>query len=180
MRSVWLGLSLLVVFSACPDLPKPNIVDAAVADLDSGARGELVVDAGPPPPSSLEPKVIAGYPDGGAFELPLKAEIDAPTSLTISLPIKLKDFRIRLLDYREQLVISDDELTVDGLTYLINLPEPLKTGRGYTLTLDAELGPIVTDHSGGTWNDWELAFRIAGDIQPEVGTKKKKPKKKKR
>ena len=74
---------------------------------------------------------------------------------------------------------SDDELVDDGRTLLIKLPEPLKTGRGYTLTLDSELGPIVTDESGGTWNDWELAFRIAGDVQPEPGAPRKKPKKKK-
>ena len=62
-----------------------------------------------------------------------------------------------------------------------NLPAPLKTGRGYNLVLDAELGPIVTDDSGGTWNDWELAFRIAGDVQPEpVAGKKPQPKKKKK
>ena len=108
----------------------------------------------------------------------MTAEIDAATTLTVSLPIVLKDFRIRLLDWREQIVVSDDELLSDGKTYVITLPEPLKTGRGYTLTLDAELGPVVTDDSGGTWNDWELAFRIAGDVQPEPSAKKPGKKKK--
>ena len=84
-----------------------------------------------------------------------------------------------MLDFRDQVVVSDDELTPDGRTYVITLSEPLKAGRSYTLVLDAELGPVVTDDSGGTWNDWELAFRIAGEIQPEPGAPKKPKKQKK-
>ncbi|MDP1824933.1 MAG: hypothetical protein Q8L48_16875 [Archangium sp.] len=176
MRSSWLGL--LLVLMACPaEVAKPVIVDAGVVELDAGSP----VDAGPPPPSSLEPTVVASFADGGTTALTAESQIDAAKALTISLPIKLKDFRIRLLDYREQIVVSDDELMADGRTYVITLPEPLKTGRGYNLVLDAELGPIVTDDSGGTWNDWELPFRIAGDAQPEpvAGKKKPQPKKKK-
>lgn len=175
MRSVFLGL--LLVLAACPaEVQQPVIVDAAVEFVDAGP-----IDAGPPIPSSLEPTVIAGYPDGGTAAVTAKAEMEPLTSLTVSLPIKLKDFRIRLIDFREQVVTSDDELLADGRTYLINLPEPLKTGRGYTLVLDAELGPIVTDETGGTWNDWELAFRIAGDVQPEPAARKKPaPKKRKK
>jgi hypothetical protein len=176
MRSSWLGLVLVLM--ACPaEVAKPVIVDAGVAEVDAGPP----VDAGPLPPSSLEPTVVASFADGGTASVTAKAEIDAAKALTISLPIKLKDFRIRLLDYREQIVVSDDELMADGRTWVITLPEPLKTGRGYNLVLDAELGPIVTDDSGGTWNDWELPFRIAGEVQPEpvVGKKKPQPKKKK-
>ena len=176
MRSaIWV---LLLVFAACPsEVQKPVVIDAGplvVEVIDAGP-----IDAGPPIPSSLEPTVVARFPDGGTAEVTAKAEIDSPTSLTIALPIKLKDFRVRLIDFRDQIVTSDDELVDDGRTLVIKLPEPLKTGRGYTLTLDSELGPIVTDESGGTWNDWELAFRIAGDVQPEPGAPKKKPKKKK-
>ena len=177
MRSAIWGL--LLVLAACPsEVQKPIELDAGpplVEVIDAGP-----VDAGPPIPSSLEPTVAAGFPDGGSVAVTAKAEIEPATSLTVSLPIKLKDFRIRLIDFREQIVTSDDELLADGRTYLINLPEPLKTGRGYTVVLDSELGPIVTDETGGTWNDWELAFRIAGDVQPEPGAKKKPPKKKKK
>ena len=170
---------LLLVLAACPaEVQKPVVIDAglpAVEVIDAGP-----IDAGPPIPSSLEPTVVAGFPDGGTAEVIAKAEIEPATSLTISLPTRLKDFRIRLIDYRDQIVTSDDELLGDGRTLVIQLPEPLKTGRGYTLALDSELGPIVTDESGGTWNDWELAFRIAGDVLPEAGAKKKPPKKKKK
>lgn len=179
MRSSWLGLVLVLM--ACPaEVVKPVIVDAGAVEVDAGPAA--VVDAGPPPPSSLEPTVVASFADGGTASVMAKSEIDAAKSLTISLPIKLKDFRIRLLDFREQIVVSDDELMADGRTYVITLPEPLKTGRGYNLVLDAELGPVVSDDSGGTWNDWELPFRIAGDVQPEpvAGKKKPQPKKKKK
>ncbi len=175
MRSVWLVVGLLL--AACPvELPKP-VIDAGVVmiEIDAGTP----IDAGPPVPSSLEPTVVAAFQDGGSSPLTASSTIDAATALTVSLPIKLKDFRIRLIDFREQVVASDDELMADGRTYVITLPEPLKTGRGYTLTLDAELGPIVTDDSGGTWNDWELAFRIAGDVQPEPNAKKNPKRKKK-
>jgi hypothetical protein len=176
MRSVW--LSLLVMLLGCPEKPKPPeivVIDAGPIEVDAGAP----VDAGPPLPSSLEPTVIAAFRDGGTTPVTAKSEIDPATSLSVSLPIKLKDFRIRLLDFRDQVVVSDDELSADGRTYVITLPEPLKTGRGYTLVLDAELGPVVTDDLGGTWNDWELDFRIAGEVQPEPGAAKK-PKNKKR
>ncbi len=177
MRSVWLNLVLLL--AACPaEIQKPVVIDAGVAavEVDAGSP----IDAGPPLPSSLEPTVVAAFPDGGTVPVTAKSEIDPPIALTIALPTRLKDFRIRLLDHREQIVASDDELLSDGRTYLITPTEPLKTGRAYTLTLDAELGPIVTDDSGGTWNDWELVFRIAGDVQPEPGAKKKPIKKRKK
>ena len=175
MRSVWLVIGLLL--TACPaELSRPAI-DAGVAmiEIDAGSP----IDAGPPVPSSLEPTVVVAFPDGGSSPVTASSTIDAAIALTVSLPIKLKDFRIRLIDFREQVVASDDELMPDGRTYVIALPEPLKTGRGYTLVLDAELGPIVTDDSGGTWNDWELAFRIAGDVQPEPNAKKNLKRKKK-
>ncbi|MDP2271280.1 MAG: hypothetical protein Q8K32_11150 [Archangium sp.] len=175
MRSVWLVIGLLL--AACPaELPKP-VIDAGVAMIEFDAGPPI--DAGPPLPSSLEATVIAAFPDGGTSPVVASSQIEAATGLTVSLPIKLKDFRIRLLDFREQVVASDDELMADGRTYVMALPEPLKTGRGYTLVLDAELGPIVTDDSGGTWNDWELAFRIAGDVQPEPSAKKNPKKKRK-
>lgn len=178
MRSVWPVLVVLLMV-ACP-AEKPVVIDAGppvVEVIDAGPA----VDAGPPPPSSLEStQVTATFTDGGTVALTSKAEIDPATALTISLPIKLKDFRIRLLDWREQIVVSDDELMADGRTYVITLKEPLKTGRGYNLTLDAELGPVITDDTGGTWTDWELAFRIAGEVQPEPSAVKKKPGKKKK
>lgn len=167
MRSAILVCAALV-FSACPDR---STVDAAV-EIDAGSFDAGVVDAGPPLPLTLEPTVTVTARDAGTIELKAGSEADDVTSLTITIPVKLKDFRLRLMDWRDQIVPSDDELMPDGKTYVITLSEPLKTGRGYALKLDAELGPVVTDDSGAIWDDWELAFRIAGDVQPEPGPKK--------
>jgi hypothetical protein len=75
-------------------------------------------------------------------------------------------------------VVSDDELLGDGKTYLITPSEPLKSGRNYTLKLDADLGLVITDETGGTWNDWELPFHMTGDVVPEPSAKKPGKKKK--
>ena len=96
---------------------------------------------------------------------------------TVVLPAKLKDFRLRLMDWADKLVVSDDELQADGVTWVLTPAEPLKSGRSYTLKLDAELGPVITDEAGGTWNDWELPFHLTGDVQPEPSAKKKPSKK---
>lgn len=175
MRSAILVLVALGL-SACP---ARSAADAATA-IDAGEFDAGVIDAGPPLPLTLVPTVIATARDAGTIELKSGSETDDVTGLTISIPVKLKDFRVRLMDWRDQIVQSDDELMADGRTYVITLSEPLKTGRGYSLKLDAELGPVVTDDSGGIWDDWELGFRISGEVQPEPGASKKSPKKKKR
>lgn len=176
-RALWLVASL--GFMACPDRHVETAVpDAGIEAVDAGVTIE---DAGPPVPTNLQPTVIATAPDGGTTAVTANLELaDAPNRLTVTLPVKLKDFRVRLIDWRDQVVVSDDELDAAGTTLTVALPEPLKTGRGYTLVLDGELAPIVTDELGRPFNDWELTFRIAGDVQPEPGAPKKAPKKKKK
>lgn len=172
MRSVILGFAALAL-TACPDR---STADAAI-ETDAAGFDAGLVDAGPPLPLTLEPTVTATARDAGTIELKAGSETDDVVSLTVTIPVKLKDFRIRLMDWRDQIVPSDDELMADGKTYVIALSEPLKTGRGYSLKLDAELGPVVTDDTGGIWDDWELAFRVAGEVVPEPGSKKSSKKK---
>lgn len=159
--------SLILVFAAflvaCPSSSTPD----AAAPIDAGEPDAAIIDAGPPLPLTLEPNVVSTARDGGVSDVKVGTQIDDVTVLSVSLPVRLKDFRLRLMDWRDQVVPSDDELMADGKTYVVTLLEPLKTGRGYTLKLDAELGPLVTDETGTTWNDWDLAFRIAGEVQPE-------------
>lgn len=179
MRSVILLATLGLVVCGCPD-KRVEPIDAGLAEVvDAGHDAGAPVDAGPPPPATLEPVVTVSFKDGGTASLSANAEIDPPGTITIAIPLKLKDFRLRLMDWRDQLVVSDDELRSDGKTLVITPTEPLKTGRSYSLVLDAELGPVITDETGGTFNDWELAFRVAGEVQPEKPEPKKKPKKKK-
>lgn len=116
--------------------------------------------------------VTVGFADGGAQSLEPNATVEPPVSLTVRLPKRLKDFRVRLMDYQDKIVVSDDALSADGLEYLVTPAEPLKAGRRYSVVLDAELGPIVTDELGGTFDDWELPFTIAGEVQPDPAPQK--------
>lgn len=131
-----------------------------------------LVDAGPPPPANLEPTVTASQKDGGVSAITANAEVEEVVALTVALPARLKDFRLRLMDWTDKVVVSDDALQADGVTWVLTPSEPLKSGRDYTLKLDAELGPVITDEAGGTWNDWELSFHMTGEIAPEPTAKK--------
>lgn len=178
MRSVLGILAIAILTLGCPE-KRVEPIDAGSPVEDAGVDAGEPIDAGPPPPATLDPQVIATFADGGVAPLTANAEIEVPKTISVSLAIKLKDFRLRLMDWRDQIVTSDDELLADGKTLLITPTEPLKTGRSYSLVLDAELGPVVTDESGRTFNDWELAFRIAGEVQPDKADPKKQQKKKK-
>lgn len=173
MRPILAILAAGAVLTACPEKRVESIADSGLEPRDAG-----VIDAGHPEPLSLEVTVSAVFSDGGVTELKANAEIEPAQSIQVTLPIKLKDFRIRLLDWRDQLVVSDDELDPSGRTLTIALPEPLKTGRSYRLILDAELGPVVTDEAGAIFNDWEMPFRVAGEIVPETPVKVPRKKKK--
>jgi hypothetical protein len=179
IRSVIALAAVGLVVCGCPE-KRAEVIDAgAVAEVDAGLDAGEPFDAGPPPPATLDPVVTVGFADGGVGPLSANAEVDVPRTLTVAIPLKLKDFRLRLMDWRDQVVVSDDELLADGKTLLVTPAEPLKTGRSYTLVLDAELGPVVTDESGRTFNDWELGFRVAGEVQPDKPEPKKPLKKKK-
>lgn len=172
MRSICavLGLGLTIGLLGCPSRTSE---DAAV-DFDAGEPDAGVIDAGPPLPATIEPTIVANGRDGGMATVTGDAVIDDVIGLTVSLPVRLKDFRLRVMDWRDRVVPSDDELMADGKTYVIALLAPLETGRPYTLRLDAELGPVISDDTGGTWNDWDLKFKIAGEVQPDPSPAKKK------
>ena len=169
MRRALVGSVLLLM--ACP--PKSTeVVDAG--SPDAGAVD--VVDSGPPPPVVLVPTITAMLIDGGTGSVTADGETEQPKSLTIALPAGLNDFRLRVLDWRDQVVASDDELLSDGKTYVVTFVEPLKTGRNYQVLIDAELGPVVTTESGATVDDFELRFHVAGDVVIEAApSAKKKP-----
>lgn len=182
--SLWIvGIGVALGALGCParDESTPPIPDAGSVHEDAGVDAG-VADAGP---QSLATTVTASFADGGVQTLEPNVVMDLPSSLTLRLPKRLKDFRVRLMDHQDKVVPSDDALSADGLEYLVNPTEPLKTGRRYTVLLDAELGPVVTDEAGATFDDWELPFTIAGDVQPDPAQAKSaktgsKPKAKKR
>lgn len=183
MRIGWraaVAVTVLVVLSGCPtekpvevpDAAPPPVIDAGVAE---------VVDAGPPAPLRLEFAVTART-DGGEDVLTFgeaATEIDPALGFTLTTPVRLKDYRVRLFDWNDQVVPSDDtaELADGGLTYRIELPEPLKTGRKYSLLVDAELAPEIDDEAGRHYDDVRLELKVRGDVVPDRPAKKSKKKK---
>jgi hypothetical protein len=171
-------LSVLVL-AGCPD--QALVVDASIADAgveaDSG-----VVDAGPPVPVDLAFAIDFIGVDGGVTSVlstATSAQIDPSTAVFIQFPTPLKDYRVRMFDGAEQVLPSDEEARVEdgGVRYQIVLAAPLKAGRSYSFSIDAELGHEITDMSGRGYRDVRLALKVRGVAQPEP---KKKPGKKRR
>lgn len=180
MKVLRLAVIALAVVG-CPKPPPPEVEDASVpAEVDAGVDAGAV-DAGPEPlrfTLALDlvdagTLVLDGLDAGETFE-PIAA-------LTLSFPAPLEDVRVRVMDWTDAVVPSDDEQTVDGgFSYRITFTQPLKTGRGYSLLVDAETGDTFRDARGTEHAELRLPFRISGDVQPEPGKPAKKPKKKKR
>jgi hypothetical protein len=170
----WLALSTFL--AACRE-PSGNTAQPTIAAMPPDAAAESIpqfADAGPPIPLSLEPKITVQSIDGGTAEVDAHGLIEPSSGITVNLPVKLIDFRVRVFDWRDQLVVSDDELLGDG-TYHVTFAEPLKPGRTYMVLLDSEFGPVMTDENGRTYNDWDMPLHISGEIQaePQRGSKKK-------
>lgn len=184
MRIDWraaAGLVALAVLSGCPE-EKPAEIDAgAPVTIDAGVVAEPV-DAGPPPPLRLE-FVVTAKTDGGEEALEFAdgvAELESTSGLALTTPVRLHDYRVRLFDWADQAVASDDtaELSDAGLAYRIELVEPLKTGRRYTLVVDAELAPEIGDEAGRHYDDVRLGLKVRGEIVPDKPAKKPGKKKK--
>ena len=106
-------------------------------------------------------------------------EVDSLRGLTI-VTIALRDYRIRVIDSADQVVPSDDIATEldGGLTYVIAFAQPLRQGKTYALTLEAQAGPQLTDWAGKPWDDVRLSLKVRGQVEPEPGVKLSKKKKK--
>lgn len=175
-----LGILAAVLLGAgCPK-PSEGPVDAAV-EPDAGTAVDAgVVDAGPPVPTDLAFALDFLGVDGGVTTVlssAVDAQIDPSRSVFIQFPVPLKDYRIRMFDDAEQVLPSDEEARAEdgGMSYRIVLVEPLKPGRSYTFSMDAELGHEITDMSGHGYADIRLGLRITGT--PEAPPKKKPGKK---
>lgn len=172
-RAWWL---LALVLAGCPKPPVVEPIDASIAEPDAGV--DAGVDAGTQPLGftieleTTDAGVITGL-DAGATIEPLRA-------ITLTFPTALDDARFRVMDWTDSVVPSDDESAVDGgLTYRIVFVQPLKTGRGYSLLIDAETKDTFADERGHQYDELRIPFRVAGDVQPEPGAPAKKKKRKK-
>lgn len=173
MRAWWLGA---LVIAGCPKPPVVEPIDASVVELDAGV--DAGVDAGAVALGfSIELETIdAGFLAG----LDAGATIDPLRAITLTFPSALDDVRFRVMDWTDSVVPSDDESTTDaGLTYRIVFVQPLKTGRSYSLLIDAETKDTFTDERGHQYDELRIPFRISGEVQSEPGAPVKKRKKKK-
>jgi len=165
-------ITALIGLGACPSKTEAPVPDAAVAEVvDAGAVVEAVVDAGPPQPAELQLTITAQLDDGG-IEVVTAGEIEPVQSLVVWIPVALADYRLRVFDESDKVVPSDDQAhDVDGgIDYAVSFLEPLKTGRTYRLTVEAQLGSALDG-----FKDAEVMMKVRGQIQPD-----KKPGKKKR
>ncbi len=171
----------LLLLTGCPRAVEPT-VDAGpeVSTVDAGpSDAGPAIDAGRP---AMQLEISLIQVDGGVVMAPSGArqvETEAVSAIRLTATVDLADARIRVIDWADRVVPSDDTATHDGgLSYDIAFLEPLKTGRSYQLLLDAQSGLSVTDVTGTTHDDVELLIQVRGDVVPEPGAKpKSKPKK---
>jgi hypothetical protein len=176
MRSGFVLLAMLFGLAACREsAPVKASLDSGVG-IDAGAaisavheaRAELTLvgDAGRQTFDLL--KTDGGWLDS-SFE-------DVPSALELRVePVPAVAVRVRLLDWTNRLVSSDDVMETDAqrLQYNIRLLEPLRRGRTYQLELDAESEVPVAEDAGMGEVESLWRFRVAGEIEPEPTAAKK-------
>lgn len=174
------ALLLLVLLAACP--PAPAVLDAG-GPLDAGGdAGVGPVDAGPEP---LRFTLRADTTDAGTVALDAfdaGGPLEPVTALELAFSAPLDDVRIRVMDWTDAVVESDDVATEadGGFTYRITFAQPLKSGRAYALLIDAETKEALVDAHGALIDQLRVPLQISGAPTPEPGKPGKKPKRKKR
>lgn len=178
MRALPIGL-VLVLISGCPK-PSPDVpIDAGLVPA--------VVDAGPPPPPALERWITIEQLDAGVAQFDFAdagtSELEPITAITLRTNTELTDVRVRLFDWSDAIVASDDEQHSSdaGFEYRLVPLQPLKRGRGYQFVVDAESQDRFRDGAGRDYDEWRLPIRIVGDVEIDpAAPSKKRPKSKKR
>lgn len=148
-----------------------DAADVSAVEVDAGD-----FDAGPPaPPAPRELPVRLAVADGGLLLVDQSADVDEIVALDARIDAPLKDYRVRLIDEAERVVPSDDRATESdaGIDYHIELVEPLKPGRTYVLSFDAQTGAVIDDAAGNPYRDLELKLKVRGERQPEPRQLKK-------
>ncbi|MCU0699677.1 MAG: hypothetical protein MUC96_24475 [Myxococcaceae bacterium] len=170
------GLAVALLLLGCPrEAPEVRSSDVGDASVDAGP-----VDAGPPAPLAFRLEFTLS--DGGVAvfdEFDAGVVVEPARVVELSAPVALEGARVRLLDWTDSVVPSDDVLETSdaGFRYRIELVQPLKPGRSYAVLVDSESADRVTDLLGRDFDEWRLAFRVAGEVQPEPGQASKKSKK---
>jgi hypothetical protein len=163
------------LLTACPAKTEPDasvlVPEDAAMELPDAGLSEPV-DAGPPQPADLALVVTAAARDGGVEVV--EHEIDPVKSLDVWIPVVLSDYRLRVFDETDRVVPSDDAASeIDGgIDYRVGFVEPLKSGRNYRLTVEAQLGAQLEGYK-----DAEVLMKVRGPIEPDGA---KKPDKKRK
>ena len=170
------GVAVLLVISACPKTETADAGREEWADAASEFTGDsgAAVDAGATP---LKFSFQFRQADGGVTVVsePFRPQdFDSLVGFEVSADGPAADIRIRVIDWADRVVASDDSQSLDGglFNYSATFVEPLRTGRRYQLLIDSQSG---TD---AEFEDLELPIQIRGEIAPEPGSRSKpKPKK---
>ncbi len=163
-------ITLIIGLSGCPSKtgPDASVADAGAPIADAGAASEPV-DAGPPQPAELGLIVTAQLGDGGVEVV--SSEVDPVKSLDVWIPVVLPDYRLRVFDESDKVVPSDDQAreTDGGIDYTISFVEPLRSGRTYRLTVEAQLGSALDG-----FKDAEVMMKVRGQLEPDKKPAKRK------
>lgn len=160
-----LSIALLpLLLAACPKGEEK----APAAPDGAGAEGPGEVEAAPPAPPPPEPvpaEAFAVAPEGDRQPLPPEEEtggVSRGASFEVRSPLAFRTVRVRLLDGRDRVVPSRDQVTIgQGTVVRIAPEEPLAEGGGYRILVDDPHGPLVRDIEGRGWLLREFRFRVA-------------------
>jgi hypothetical protein len=160
--------------------------DRQPAEPAPPAAPQIEAPAAPVRPERLEVTVLGHIPDGGTVLLEL-AENERPLvpplqALELVGNLPLTNYRVRVFDEVDRALVSDDtaESLDGGFRYQIDLPEPLRTGHRYVLSIDAETGNDVEDAWGRHHPEWRRNFQVEGERQrpapppPQPGKKRRR------
>lgn len=186
-----LPLGLLLGLAACPR-PAPPAPPADAGAPAASATEDGGADGGTPAPSAdagedagvpYQVRLWADQPDAGLLELALDGGAALALEPTARLALELRpgpaDLRVRLLDTADQALDSDDAvLPLDGgVRYQLALLEPLRPGRTYTLSLDAEQGTALLDPRGRPLDDVRLLLQVRGEAASDAAPRPRRKRK---
>ena len=159
--------------------------DSGVDLLDAGSEALEPADASIPSSSSpsrargIDVELTVEAVDGGRTTLTLNglgldagaSEIEPARLLELRLSPRPQSPRIRLFDWTEQIVESNDTDRSSGddpiYAYRIEALEPLRAGRTYTLTVDSELGGRLLDASGSPLEEVRMPLKVVGGLKAD-------------
>ena len=172
-RSLLVLTACAVASLGCPDRHQSSL------PLDAGGEGDAGRDVGGAQSSdaavsqALRVWITSSADDGGRLSLASDSgtfELEPTRVLELRFTPRPKNPRIRLFDWNDRLVESDDTvLTLDGpdFGYRIDLPEPLQPGRTYILGIDSEVGPKLLDQAGDPLEDVRVPLKVLGEPKPD-------------